>query len=165
MAMNEGGPDKKKTSKILGAALAAGLAAGSPAHAQDDTRGNRGFDSGGYDTSYTDTGTEDYGSDGYESYEVPSQEVVDTLTILDGELGDSVSVNPEQVAKLRASIDAFVAAHPAHEEELVSNDSETAGRAPYSPWKQLKSALEGGLKVNPAAGVAALQYIKEKSGE
>jgi len=114
-------------------AMAAGVLAAGAANAQAP----------GADYS-SDEYTTDYG--GYtDSFEYSaSSEALDAIGKLMGEFGQSLSVTPEQVGKIKTAVDAYVAAHPAYEgKTTVSADGKSAGSEPsYSPLLDLRQAMD-----------------------
>ena len=117
----------------FGAGLAASLAAGT-ANAQVP----------GSEISTDEYITTVYG--GYSSsFEYSaSPEALDAVGKLMGEFGQDLSVTPEQVGKIKATVDAYVAAHPAYEgKTTVAADGKSSSSEPsYNPFYDLRQAMD-----------------------
>jgi hypothetical protein len=139
---------KRRNGRIAGAMLLGAIAAGSPAHGQEATEADYG--------DLTDTSDYPY------VYEEPSEEVMNVLGVLDNEIGDALSITQNQVAKIQAAVDAFVAKHPATEGKTRTEGRQTYTDASYSPYLKLENALWTGPNKNPLVMGVVLAYIKTK---
>ncbi len=134
--------------KFVGIALAGALAAGAPTDAQDTARGN--YNAGGEYVSSNELSA-------------PSQEVMNVLSSLDKEIGDSLSITQKQIAQIHRLVDDFAAKHPAYEGTTRTEGDQIYSSASYSPYVELQDALMRGRNANPFVMGIMLAYIKDQT--
>ena len=121
--------EREKANKGIAVALAGALAAASPMHTQDTTKG-----------SGPDSYTMDYGS----SYEFSASNdamlFVETQERMLNGYADKTST--EIWSKLSAAVDAFVAAHPHVEGKTTHAAGNVSTEASYDPLFDLRAAME-----------------------